>query len=120
MFFHLQFNEKKKVNIYIKNCKCQTALIMMMITMVSPFHAYPIVHFCAHWNGVSQAYHQAVERVPKASYSKQEYTMGNEVLNVHSNSSSSQQTSDHFKLFILDHFHDSLLHFFFKKGSFVS
>lgn len=59
--------------------------------MISLFHAYPIIHFWTHWNGVSQAYQQAVEKVPKvlSTFSKQEHTMGDELLNARYNCSPS-------------------------------
>lgn len=53
---------------------------MMMIMMMSLFHAYPFVHFPAQWSGVSTAYQQTVEKVPMVSYSKQDCTMGDELL----------------------------------------
>lgn len=53
---------------------------MMMIMMMSLFHAYPFVHFPAHWSGVSTTYQQRVEKVPMVSYSKQDCTVGDELL----------------------------------------
>lgn len=55
-------------------------IVIMIVMVMSFFHAYPFVYFPAHWNGVSKAYQQTVEKVPQVSYSKQDYTMGDELL----------------------------------------